>query len=205
MSQKVLDALQQQFGDAVLETHAQFGDETAVVEPGRWRDIATFLRDDPRIDMDMFVDLTAVDHLGRRSPRFEVVLHVRSVDKLHRIRLKARIGEDDGTALRIASLVPVWSGANWFEREAYDMFGVQFEGHPDLRRILMYEEFVGHPLRKDYAAGKVQPLVPFRKECQGKLRPFGPDEGMPFGRQAHHEPVVDWHRKAIESSESKGS
>jgi NADH-quinone oxidoreductase subunit C len=194
MSQRVLEVLRQQFGAAILETHAQFGDETAVVEPARWREIAQFLRDDPRTDMDMFIDLTAVDYPARR-PRFEVVLHVRSVDKLHRIRLKARVGAADGTDVRIPSLLPVWSGAEWFEREAYDLLGVQFDGHPDLRRILLYEQFQGHPLRKDYPAGRVQPLVPFRAECQGKLAPFGPDEGMPFGRQTHdhaaHEPRAD--------------
>jgi len=196
MSERVLDLLRQRFGDAIVETHAQFGDETAVVEPSRWREIAQFLRDDPTADMDMFIDLTAVDHLRRQTPRFEVVLHVRSVDKAHRIRLKARIGDEDGANLRIPSLVPVWPGANWFEREAFDMFGVVFVGHPDLRRILLYEEFEGHPLRKDYAAGHIQPLVEFREECVGKLPPFGPNEGMPFGRQTHdhpaHQPAPDW-------------
>lgn len=205
MSQKVLEALRHEFGDAIVETHAQFGDETAVVDPARWRAIAEFLRDDPRCAMDTFIDLTAVDYLGRQTPRFEVVLHLRSMEKMHRIRLKARIGKDDGTGARIDSLVPVWSGANWFEREAYDMFGVEFLGHGDLRRILMYEQFEGHPLRKDYAAAHIQPLVPLRKESQGKLPPFGSDEGMPFGRQTHdhaaHEPAAD----RSDSTEAEGN
>jgi NADH-quinone oxidoreductase subunit C len=72
------------------------------------------------------------------------------------------------------------------ERETYDLFGVKFSGHPDLRRILLYPEFEGHPLRKDYPADKIQPLVPFREvDNIEKLAPFGPDEGMPFGRQTH--------------------
>ncbi len=185
MSQRVLHALKEKFGAAILETHSQFGDDTAVVDPERWRQVASFVRDDPRCAMDTFVDLTVVDYLGRRSPRFEVVLHLRSLEKAHRIRLKARLDEPRGGTARIASLVKVWPGANWFEREAYDMFGVRFLGHPDLRRILLYPEFEGHPLRKDYDASRTQPLVPLREQSQGKLPPFGPDEGMPFGRQSH--------------------
>jgi NADH-quinone oxidoreductase subunit C len=202
MSQKVLEALGKEFGDAILETHSQFGDDTAVVDPARWRAIAKFLRDDPRCDMDMFIDLTAVDYLGRQTPRFEVVLHLRSVEKMHRIRLKARVGNADGTGARIDSLVPVWSGANWFEREAYDLLGIEFVGHGDLRRILLYEEFEGHPLRKDYDASHVQPLVPLREECQGKLPPFGADEGMPFGRQTHDHPAHEPAEDRSDSSEA---
>jgi NADH-quinone oxidoreductase subunit C len=134
--------------------------------------------------MDHFVDLTAVDYLGLQEPRFEIVLHMRSMEKMHRIRVKARIG---GEPPRIASLSEVWRGAGWFERECYDMFGVEFEGHPDLRRILMYEEFEGYPLRKDYAAMEAQPLVPYREEALDKLPPFDFTEGMPFGRQTHAE------------------
>jgi NADH-quinone oxidoreductase subunit C len=190
MSRKVLETLQAELGPAILETHSHFGDDTAVVDPARWREIARFLRDDPRCGFDMFVDLTVVDYLGRARPRFEVVLHLRSLERAHRIRLKARIGDEE-TAARIESLVPVWAGANWFEREAYDMFGVEFVGHPDLRRILLYPEFEGHPLRKDYPAGRTQPLIAYREDAPGKLPPFGADEGMPFGRQTHAFPAAD--------------
>jgi NADH-quinone oxidoreductase subunit C len=184
MSKRVLDLLKSRFGDDVYETHAQFGDETAVVNPAKWREIAQFLRDDSRCAMNMFVDLTAVDYLGRQTPRFEVVLHLRSLDKGHRIRVKARVGEDDGSGTEIDSVVSVWKGANWFERETFDMFGVVFRGHPDLRRILMYPEFVGYPLRKDYPAQKIQPLIELR-EVPERFAPFGADEGMSFGRQTH--------------------
>ena len=188
MSQKVLEALQKKFGDAILESHDQFGDETAVVDPSRWKEIATHLRDDPKLAFDHFIDLTAVDYLARKTPRFEVVLHLRSTDKLHRIRLKAPLSEDQ---LEIDSLVDVWKGANWFERECYDMFGVHFSGHPDPRRILMYEEFEGHPLRKDYRASDAQPLVPYRKDVNNqKLPPFDEHEGLPFGRQVHDRGAV---------------
>jgi len=186
MSERIVEMLKQQLGEAVIETHAQFGDDTAVLDPACWKEAALFLRDDPRISMDHFIDLTAVDYLGRRSPRFEVVLHVRSLDKAHRVRLKARLdGDEESATASIDSLADVWAGANWFERECYDMFGIEFRGHPDLRRILMYEEFEGYPLRKDYDAKRAQPLVPYRKEAVDRLPPFQADEGMPFGRQTH--------------------
>lgn len=185
MSQRVLEALKTQFGAAILSTHSHLGDDTATVDPSKWRAIALFLRDDAKCQMNMFTDLTAVDWLGLHTPRFEVVLHVRSLALGHRVRLKARVGDDEGDGAEIESVVPVWAGANWFERETFDMFGVVFRGHPDLRRILMYPEFKGHPLRKDYAANKIQPLIPFREEALDKLPPFGPDEGMSFGRQTH--------------------
>jgi NADH-quinone oxidoreductase subunit C len=185
VSKQILDILKAEFGAAVIETHSQFGDDTAVVEPSKWLAVARFLRDDPRTAMDMFVDLTAVDYQGLREPRFEVVLHLRSLERGHRVRVKARVGDEAGDEVEIDSVVSVWSGANWFEREAFDMFGVVFRGHPDLRRILMYPEFVGYPLRKDYEANKIQPLVPFREGTVDRLPPFGPDEGMSFGRQTH--------------------
>lgn len=185
MSQKLIELLQVKFGDAILETHAQFGDDTAVVEASRWREVALYLRDDPRAAMNMFTDLTAVDYLGLREQRFEVVCHMRSMAHAHRLRIKARVGDEEGEGASIDSLTPVWRGANWFERETFDMFGIVFRGHPDFRRILLYEEFQGHPLRKDYPYDRIQPLIPFREGIVGKLAPFGPDEGASFGRQAH--------------------
>ena len=182
MSQAVIDLLKQRFGDAILESHAQFGDDTAVIDPASWLGVGAFLKADPRCAMNLFIDLTAVDYPDR-DPRFEVVCHLRSIDKGHRIRIKARVGED-GNKPELDSLCSVWRGANWFERETFDMFGVIFTGHPDLRRILMYPEFKGYPLRKDYPANKIQPLIEFRKST-GKLPPFSPDEGMSFGRQTH--------------------
>jgi NADH-quinone oxidoreductase subunit C len=186
VSKKLLERLQSQFGDAIIETHSDFGDDTAVVDPARWVEIATFLRDDPRCSMDHFIDITVVDYLGRRTPRYEVVLHLRSLDKLHRIRLKARLDAKGDAKPKIDTLSGVWRGADWFEREAFDMFGVDFVGHPDLRRILMYEEFEGYPLRKDYPAQRTQPLIPYRDVPNiDKLPPFGEREGLPWGRQTH--------------------
>ena len=102
-----------------------------------------------------------------------------------RIRLRTHVkdGEEPGT------LSGIWSGANWAEREVWDMFGIKFNGHPDMRRILLYEEFVGHPLRKDYPIDKAQPLVPYREVGDiDKLPPFGIEEGQPFAR-------IDWESR----------
>jgi NADH-quinone oxidoreductase subunit C len=155
MAQIVLDRLKEHFATEILETGSTHGNEWARVRRDAWRAVAEFLRDDAVTKMDMFVDLTVVDRFGR-EPRFDVVLHLYSVDKKHRVRLYGGVTEEDPT---IETLCSVWAGANWFEREAFDLYGVRFKGHPDLRRILMYPEFVGHPLRKDYPKEKRQPLV----------------------------------------------
>jgi len=187
MSERVLSVLKERFGDSILETHSNFGDDTAVIAPALWKEVCQFLRDDPAMAFDMCVDLCGVDYPDR-DPRFEVVLHLYSVSKRHRVRLKARVGDAEGERAELDSITDVWSGANWFEREAWDLMGVRFKGHPDLRRILMYPEFQGHPLRKDYPAQKAQPLVPYRTEDEAgvtldKQAPFLDDEGMPFGRK----------------------
>jgi len=187
VSQLVLDKLKARFGASILETHSEFGDDTAVVDPSQWRAACKFLRDDPALAFDMPVDLCGVDY-PNRLPRMEVVLHLYSVSKRHRIRLKARVGDEDMDGAELDSVTSIWPGMNWLERETYDMSGVRFRGHPDLRRILMYPEFEGHPLQKTYPAEKTQPLVPYRTEDEAgvpleKQPPFGPDEGMPFGRR----------------------
>ena len=184
MSRALLELVKKNFPAAVVETHAQHGDETAVIDPARWHEVASFLRASPQADMNMLVDLTAVDYPDR-EPRFEVVAHFYSLAKGHRIRLKARVGERDGSGAHVASLSDLWGSANWLERECWDMFGVVFVGHPDLRRILLYPEFVGHPLRKDYPADRIQPLVEYRDvPAIDKVAPFRHDEGMSFGRQS---------------------
>jgi NADH-quinone oxidoreductase subunit C len=156
-----------------------------VLAPGRCKHAAAFLRDNPESDMNMLVDLTAVDYPDR-DPRFEIVAHLHSLNRGHRLRMKARVGDPEGETVEIDSLTELWGSANWLERECYDMFGVKFLGHPDLRRILLYPEFEGHPLRKDYPAEKIQPLLPYRDVPNiDKVAPFGPDEGMSFGRQTH--------------------
>lgn len=187
MSQLVLDKLRARFGTSILETHSDFGDDTAVVDPSQWRAVCRYLREEPTLDFDLPVDLCGVDYPDR-VPRMEVVMHLYSVSHHHRIRLKARVGDEDMQGAELDSVTAIWPGMNWLEREVWDMSGVRFTGHPDLRRILMYPEFEGHPLQRSYPADRTQPLVPYRTEEEaglplGKLEPFGPDEGMPFGRR----------------------
>lgn len=185
MSQALVELVQKQFPNAVLETHAQHGDDTVVLDASSWKAVHRFLFENPAAQMSMLMDLTAVDYPDR-DPRFEVVSHLVSLERGHRLRLKARVGDPDGDDAEIDTLTDLWASANWMERECWDMLGVRFKGHPDLRRILMYPEFVGHPLRKDYPAAKIQPLVPYRDvDNIDKLPPFGVDEGMSFGRQTH--------------------
>lgn len=191
MAQRLVDLLKNQFALAVLETHAQHGDDTVVLDRGSWHEVCRFLRDAPAAQMNMLTDLTAVDYLDR-DPRFEVVAHLYSLNHGHRLRLKTRVGDRNGEDASVDSLTDLWGSANWMERECWDMFGVRFVGHPDLRRILMYPEFIGHPLRKDYPAERIQPLVPYITQINNeKVAPFGRYEGMPFGRQTHQTAIND--------------
>jgi NADH-quinone oxidoreductase subunit C len=151
----VLRKLAEKFGDAIVSTHSGFGDDTAVVRREKIVEICTFLRDDPDLRFEFAMDLTGVDYLGE-VPRFEVVYHLYSMEKKRRVRIKSRLHEEDPT---IDSVSSVWPGMNWYEREAFDMYGIVFRDHPNLVRILMYEGFVGHPLRKDYPKAKRQPTV----------------------------------------------
>jgi NADH-quinone oxidoreductase subunit C len=151
----LLPRLQALFGDRIVVAHGDHGDETIVVRREDLLDICRQLRERPELAFDLLADQTAVDYLGE-TPRFELVCHLCSLSRGHRLRVKVRLPEEDPV---VPSLVPIWQAANWMEREVWDMFGIRFAGHPDLRRILMYEEFVGHPLRKDYPVDKRQPLI----------------------------------------------
>ena len=159
MSIEALNRAKEILGAAVTATHSYRGDETLIVDAARIADVMKKLRDDPELFMNFLVDITAVDYLGR-EPRFEVVYHLRSFKSGARLRVKAPLDEpEDGSNPALDTICPLWASANWFEREVWDLYGIKFRGHPDLRRILMYEEFVGHPLRKDYPKEKRQPLV----------------------------------------------
>jgi NADH-quinone oxidoreductase subunit C len=152
--------LGERFGAAIVATHAHRGEHTAIVTRDAILDVLRFCRDDDRLTCAMLSDLTAVDYLkfpGREDgPRFEVVYQLYSLVHNHRLRLKVRVDEDDAV---VPTAVSLWPIANWLEREVWDMFGIRFEGHPDLRRLLLYEEFSGHPLRKDYPITRRQPLI----------------------------------------------
>ncbi len=145
MNSYLLETFKAKFPDDVLDTHAFRGDETVLLKK--------------ELGFDFLMDLSAADYLPR-EPRFELVCHFYSTKNNYRLRLKCPVAENDA---RVDSLTTLWAGANWFEREAYDMYGIKFEGHPDLRRILMYDGFEGHPLRKDYPLKKRQPRIPHRE------------------------------------------
>lgn len=144
-------AVREQFGEAVVESVQWRGELTLRIQRGAIREVCAFLRDAPDLRFNYLSDLTAVDYLNMgRQPRFDVVYHLLSLEHFHRLRLKVAVAEED---IHIASVVEVWPSANWFEREAYDMFGVVFDGHPNLTRILMTDDWQGFPLRKDFPLG----------------------------------------------------
>ena len=145
MSQLAVQKLKEKFPNSVIDIHSFRGDDTVVVRKDDILEICRFLKNDPEMSFDFLSDLCGVDYMGR-DPRFEVVYHLFSIGKHHRIRLKAMVGEGE----KISSVVGIWGTADWHEREAFDMYGIVFEGHPNLTRILMPEDWDGHPLRKDY-------------------------------------------------------
>jgi NADH-quinone oxidoreductase subunit C len=155
---KVIEELKKKFSKKIKEISVQFGDENILIEKDSLLDIVNFLKDKP-YSYSMLLDLTCVDYLGQEA-RFEMVYHLFSVTNVQRLRIKAPLSEKD---LQIDSLTSLWKNANWLEREVYDMFGVSFKGHPYLRRIFMYDEFEGYPLRKDFPLRKRQPRIPLRK------------------------------------------
>jgi NADH-quinone oxidoreductase subunit C len=132
-------------GDEILETHVAFGELTVTASLSGLVDLIEFLRSDNSCRFSTLVDMTAVDY-PERAQRFDVVWHLLSMYQNHRIRVKVAIREDE----IVPSLVRIYPCANWFEREVFDMFGILFSGHPDLRRILTDYGFSGFPLRKDF-------------------------------------------------------
>lgn len=141
-------ALREAMPEAIVDV-VRFSNETTIhVVAGQLREVAAFLRTHERVSFNMLSDLTAVDMLRLRpTPRFDVVVQLYSLKNRVRLRLKAGISDGES----VPSLVPLWNGANWLEREAYDMFGIVFEGHPSLKRILLADDWdEGFPLRKDY-------------------------------------------------------
>jgi len=148
--EEVKSAIPELFGEAIENAVEFRGELTLYVKPESIVEVCTVLRNHPHLRFDMISDLTAVDQLNEMKngePRFFVVYHLFSTQTKHRLRLKAPVWENRP---EIESVTGVWCGANWHERECFDMFGIVFKGHPDLRRILMPDDWEGHPLRKDY-------------------------------------------------------
>jgi NADH-quinone oxidoreductase subunit C len=159
MNNITLEKLKESFAKSILEVTEFRGELTIVVRKEDIVQIGTFLRGDPELSYNFLSDLCGVDWLERK-PRFDVMYNLYSIEKNHRVRLKVQV--EDGAA--IPSVTSVWSTANWHEREVFDMFGIRFEGHPDLRRILMPEDWEGHPLRKDFPLTKEEVMFNYNKD-----------------------------------------
>ncbi len=143
IADKVADKFLHDFLDVIT-----FGDQVSViVKKDRIVDICRYLHDDPTLYFDHLQDLCGVDYHGKKEMRFEVVYNLYSVRYRHSIRIRAQVPADDPS---IQSVTSIWAGADWHERECFDMFGIVFRDHPDLRRILLPEDWEGYPLRKDY-------------------------------------------------------
>lgn len=157
----IIGKLKDKFGGAVVDSHSFRGDDTVVVKRESLREVCEFLKNDKELDFDYLLDVCGVD-FPERQPRFEVVYHLSSIRRKHRVRVKTRVAEGE----KVDSVTGIWTTADWTERETYDMFGIEFTGHPDLKRIYMPDDWKGYPLRKDY------PERGYKDEYQ----PFGEEE-----------------------------
>lgn len=157
----IIDKIKEKFGDAVIDSHSFRGDDTVIVKKESLKEICTFLKEDKACAFDYLLDVCGADYMPR-EPRFEVVYHMHSISKKHRIRVKTQVADGE----KVDSVTSIWGTADWTERETYDMYGIEFEGHPNMKRIYMADDWKGHPLRKDY------PERGYKDEYQ----PFGEEE-----------------------------
>ena len=156
---ELLEVLQKECGELLQDAVVELGDLVVTVVPKNLAKLLTSCKKSPALALNLLSDITAVDWMDLRDERFEVVYQLLSLSRLWRLTVKVPVSEGNP---EISSVVSLWTGANFLEREVWDMFGIRFVGHPDLRRILMYDEFVGHPLRKDYPVQGKQPRIPLR-------------------------------------------
>ena len=152
------EQIKNRFPNLVLEAFQNHGDQMILIKKEGIKDVAMVLKNDPAYQFNILMDLTAVDYLHweEKESRFEVIYNLYSLPKNERLFIKALVKEIEPELDSVAS---IWPAADWYEREVWDMFGIRFKGHPNLKRILMYEEFKGHALKKDYPYNKRQPLV----------------------------------------------
>jgi NADH-quinone oxidoreductase subunit C len=143
----IAELIKDRFPTELKEIKEFRGQVSVVVKKDRIREILRYLNGTPELYFNFLQDLCGVDYLNKKEPRFEVVYQLFSLRHRHTLRVKAEVPEEDAA---IDSVVDIWAGADWHERECFDLFGITFKGHPDLRRILMPEDWEGHPLRKDY-------------------------------------------------------
>ncbi len=149
----LLERVQDVLGDKIVKAGVALDEATIEVAPEDWLEVALTLRDDASLAFDLMMDLCGVDYSTYKEGawegrRYAVVLHLLSIKRNHRLRVRAFCADDELPI--IASLMDVWPAVNWFEREAFDLYGIIFDGHPDLRRILTDYGFIGHPFRKDF-------------------------------------------------------
>jgi len=152
--------IREKLGPKVIEVRQAQGDDVLLLDRSGLRASFLVLKTDTQLGYDFLSDITAVDYWQKKEPRFEVVYQILSVMNHQRLRIRVPVPESDPT---VESLTPLWRGANFLEREVWDLFGIRFIDHPDLRRILLYDEFQGFPLRKDYPVNLWQPRVPERE------------------------------------------
>ena len=151
--EKLRDVVTAALGDRVRSVTLAYGEVTVEVSADKYLDVMQILRNAPDCQFEMLLDLCGVDYstyaeVGKDGPRFAVVSHLMSLTLNQRLRVRVYCADDDFPV--VASINPIWNSANWFEREAFDLFGIVFEGHEDLRRILTDYGFIGHPFRKDF-------------------------------------------------------
>ena len=146
--------LHDKLGAKILQSMDAQGDAVIMLDRNGLRESFRRLKDE--LSFDLLSDITAVDYWQKKAPRFEVVYQIVSLKSRQRLRLRVAVPENDPS---VDSLTPLWRGANFLEREVWDLYGIRFIDHPDLRRILLYDEFQGHPLRKDYPVNLCQPRV----------------------------------------------
>jgi NADH-quinone oxidoreductase subunit C len=151
---QLISALRETHGGAVSEVIEAFGEITLVVPREHIVELCEYLKTAPQFGFNMLADICGVDRGPEEDPRFEVNYHLFSTTQFHRLRLKVVLGEEDA---RVPTVTTVWRTANWHERETFDMFGVRFDGHPDLRRILLPDDWQGHALRKDFPLRGYEP------------------------------------------------
>jgi NADH-quinone oxidoreductase subunit C len=159
LNQQLLQAVMLAFGSKITSSKTECGDLSVTVSNTDIAEVLKGCRDLPELAFNMLVDITAVDWMDSKPQRFELVYQLLNIAKRRRFTVSVPLDED---SLEVPSATSLWSAANFLEREVWDMFGVRFAGHPDLRRILMYDEFVGHPLRKDYPVQGKQPRIALR-------------------------------------------
>ena len=162
MENLTVQRLKERFPEAVLEVREFRGEITIVIPKDKLIQVCAFLRDDSELNFNFLSDLTSLDFFEKKQPRFEVNYHLLSHANRCRLRLKVAVAEGE----KVPSVTGIWSTANWHEREVYDLMGIVFENHPDLRRMYMPEGFEYHPLRKDFPVLGIPGSLPLPHEAE---------------------------------------